>query len=120
MHTEQTLAGFLDQDLASAMRHELRAIIVLLICGHTIATAQSSGTFSGTGKMTMARSGHTATLLPNGKVLLAGGRQGIPGTLLDSADLYDPAQGTFTATGHMITGRYSTRPGCSLMDRSSW
>jgi hypothetical protein len=88
------------------MRHDIRAIIVLLICGHTtVATAQSSGTFSGTGEMTMARSGHTATLLTNGKVLIAGGRQGTPETLFDTAELYDPAQGTFTATKHMTTGR---------------
>jgi hypothetical protein len=86
-----------------------RFVIVLLVgsifCSAAVAAAQSSGTFSRTGSMTTARSGHTATLLPNGKVLIAGGRQGAPETLLDSAELYDPAQGTFTATGHMTTGR---------------
>ena len=36
---------------------------------------------------------HTATLLPNGKVLVAGGRNG---GYLASAELYDPATGTWT------------------------
>jgi hypothetical protein len=61
-------------------------------------------TFTATGSMTIARVGHTATLLtdpalPNyGKVLIAGG-----GTA--TAELYDPANGTFTATGSMTTAR---------------
>ena len=41
---------------------------------------------------------HTATLLPNGKVLIAGGYNDSPHS---SAELYDPATGTWTATGAM-------------------
>jgi len=52
--------------------------------------------------MKTARTGHTATLLPNGKVLIAGGYNG---DYLDSAELYDPAAGKFTPTGKMITER---------------
>src|SRR5450755_1349289 len=52
--------------------------------------------FSATGSMTSARYNHTATLLPNGKVLIAGGTNG--STFLNTAELYDPASGTFTAT----------------------
>ena len=55
----------------------------------------STGSFSATGEMTTPRSGHTATLLPNGKVLIAGG---------PTAELYDPVTGTFSATGNMATG----------------
>jgi len=60
--------------------------------------------FIGTGSMPSAPSGNTATLLGNGKVLVAGGF--IQGTgPLATAELYDPATGTFTATGSMGTAR---------------
>jgi len=42
-------------------------------------------------------------LLPNGKVLVAGGYNG--STLVSSAELYDPASGTWTATGSLNTAR---------------
>ena len=51
-----------------------------------------------------ARHFHTATLLPNGQVLVAGGYNRASG-YLDSAELYDPATGTWTATGSMATAR---------------
>jgi hypothetical protein len=65
-----------------------------------------AGTFTVTGSMTAARSAHTATILPNGKVLIAGGFGASPGPgYLSSAELYDPATGTFTATSSMTTAR---------------
>ena len=56
--------------------------------------------------MTTSRMAHTATLLPSGKVLLTGGyiRSGFL-VILSSAELYDPASGTFTETGSMTTSR---------------
>lgn len=61
------------------------------------------------------RISHTATLLPDGKVLIVGGskcdvngcsRQSFPfDRLLSSAELYDPATETFSATGSMSIAR---------------
>jgi Kelch motif len=55
----------------------------------------ATGTWSATGSMAEGRSEHTATLLPNGKVLVAGGNG------LLAAELYDPATGTWSPTGSM-------------------
>src|SRR5262245_61654445 len=58
------------------------------------------GTFKVTGSMTEARSRHTATKLPDGRVLVTGGSRP-DGEYLRSAEIYDPATGTFTPTGSM-------------------
>ena len=58
------------------------------------------------GLTTGARALHTATLLPDGKVLVAGGyRGGGASFALTSAEIYDPSSGTFTATGSLNIGR---------------
>ena len=62
--------------------------------------------FTPAGTMATARSGHMAMLLRSGKVLLAGGT-GVGWTFLAGAELYDPATNTFTATGSMTTARES-------------
>jgi len=61
----------------------------------------SGAGWSATGDMIEARSGHTATLLNDGRVLVAGGVG--PGEgVTNSAELYDPATGTWSATGSML------------------
>src|SRR5260370_20398165 len=56
-----------------------------------------------TGRMAAARDGFTATLLPDGTVLAAGG--GDPYAILASAELYDPVAGTWSGTEPMSTLR---------------
>ncbi len=67
------------------------------------ALAQTSGTWTLTGSMKGAREGQTATLLPNGQVLIAGGIDGT--TVLSSAELYNPATGKWSSTGAMNVPR---------------
>jgi N-acetylneuraminic acid mutarotase len=70
-----------------------------------------SGTWSNTGDLTTSRAFHTATLLANGKVLIAGGFTCAPPpascSQLTSAELYDPANGTWSTTGSLNTARDS-------------
>ena len=66
----------------------------------------TSGSWFATGRLGTSRARHTATLLPDGKVLVVGGNLSIrPFSYLASAELYDPASGTWTATGSLATGR---------------
>jgi len=68
----------------------------------------ATGTWSATGALTAHRAWHSATLLPNGKVLLAGGAGGSDNSsILDTAELYDPATGTWSATGRLRGARYA-------------
>jgi hypothetical protein len=55
-------------------------------------------------KMTIARWGHAAALLNNGKVLIVGGA-GSSGPAFASAELYDPSTSMFTKTGSMANPR---------------
>ncbi|HEX8698327.1 MAG TPA: kelch repeat-containing protein [Myxococcaceae bacterium] len=57
------------------------------------------------GSMPQPRSGHTATRLPSGKVLLTGGYDG--GAFSTSAALYDPASGTWSAAASLPSPRDS-------------
>ena len=56
--------------------------------------------------MTNARRSHTATLLPSGDVLIAGGGGAKGASSLASAELFDPSTGRFAPTGSMATGRF--------------
>ncbi len=63
-----------------------------------------AGTFTATGSMRTPREGHTATLLRDGRVLVAGGSDNGTHTL-NSAEIYDPATGKWTFIGHMTVPR---------------
>src|ERR1051325_7686022 len=70
-----------------------------------------TGNWTVTGSLNYPRSLHTATLLPSGKVLVAGGSH-FPA----SAELYDPATGTWSVTGTLITPRYGYHTATLLPD----
>ena len=71
----------------------------------TTATAATlNGNWTATGSLLDTRYSHTATLLLDGKVLVAGGLNG-NGDNVASAELYDPASGTWAATGSLATAR---------------
>lgn len=66
-----------------------------------------SGTLVSAGTMSRARAAHTATALPDGRVLLAGGLSAEANAPGGSAELYDPASDAFGPTGAMRTSRQS-------------
>ncbi len=69
-----------------------------------LPNASSAGSVSPASPMLEPRSGHTATLLQDGKVLIAGGMRRNQ-DFYRSAELYDPAAGKFQATGAMTIAR---------------
>ena len=83
----------------------------------TYATASAelfdpaTGRFTGTGDMGQPRTGHTATRLTDGRILVCGGRDstcvlGCPQRIWSSAECFDPRSGTFTPVGAMTQARY--------------
>ena len=75
----------------------------------------TAGVFMPAGAMTFARGAHTATLLADGRVLVAGGSTawsfGFAGIL--TGEVYNPATNSFTPTGAMATARYA--PAATLL-----
>ena len=65
--------------------------------------ASTAGTWLPVDSMSTARLRPTTTLLPDGKVLVAGGRAG---SYQSSVELYDPATGTWSSAGNMSTARF--------------
>jgi hypothetical protein len=67
-------------------------------------------TFSPAGNMNTGRSNHTATLLPDGTVLLFGGSHAWSNssgyTSDNTAEIYDPATGSFKQAGNANTGKF--------------
>lgn len=106
----------------------------VLVCGgantNTTTTASAElftpsvggGSFSTAASMNVARQGHSAILLPNGTVLVCGGRALSGGATVGSlsggaylftCEIYDPVGNTWTPTGNMSFSRY--RAGATLL-----
>jgi len=64
----------------------------------------ASNSWTPAGEMTSARSGHTATLLPNGHVLVAGGSDG--SSTLATAEDFDPAANKWSDEAPMAVARW--------------
>ncbi len=75
-----------------------------------------TGKYTPTGNMTKPRVAHTATLLPNGKVLIAGGGRSAASPTLADAELYDPATGTFIAAENEMSRARGSHAAALLHD----
>lgn len=108
-----------NRQLLSEWRQQARRGITFLALAAAIATAAAmallrastsapnrpaAGEIVATGPMATRRSGHSATLLRNGEVLIAGGMVR-NGEFVAQAELYDPATGTFSSAGSMMSPR---------------
>jgi Kelch motif len=71
----------------------------------SVGEAEVVGRWTAAAPMHTTRRDHTATLLPSGKVLVAGGYGGEEYRLLASAEVYDPATNAWTETAPMTTVR---------------
>ena len=91
----------------TVMRHGRAGLLVflalLLLSLSVPATGHTAGSWHPAPSMAKPRYGHTATLLPNGQVLVAGGDQTGPFGSPSINELYDPATGKWGTTGEMTT-----------------
>ena len=101
-------AGSKTESRRTSMRRTIRtrwvplAVSALVLSLTSISSAKAD-VFIKTGSMAVPRSNPAATLLPDGKVLVAGGYDGT--NVTSSAELYDPATGKWIATTSMSTNR---------------
>lgn len=75
--------------------------VALLLCTMVL----SQGRVAPAGAMSAARTQHSATLLPDGRVLVAGGRSQDATVALATTELYEPKSGTWKAGPPMLTAR---------------
>src|SRR5208282_5045903 len=79
------------------------AVAALVIGLPAVVTAQIGNSWINTSSMSTGRQAHTATLLTNGQVVVAGGYNN--GSYLANAELYDPARGSWTTINPMNCAR---------------
>src|SRR5437763_3225448 len=96
--------------LRNSISRSLIALITLLLAAigsaqsvHATVSESSDPSWVTTGNLVTARYNHTATLLPNGKVLVAGGG----GVNRIETEPYDPATGRWGNSGSLNVSRES-------------
>jgi hypothetical protein len=82
----------------------LITLAVFLTVGSSLPASNAQGKVIPAASMHARRADHTATLLPGGRVLIAGGMVE-NGVFLDSAELFDPAKQTFVSAANMQSRR---------------
>jgi N-acetylneuraminic acid mutarotase len=84
----------------------LTTLLLSLTFGTSIfSLAAASGTWTAIANMHNARESHTATLLSNGNVVVAGGQNN--GNVIANTEVYSPTTGGWTASGNLNTARAS-------------
>ena len=93
--------------VALALLLALAIGVVTLSTPDEPAPSPAVDAFNGGTLRSAAGSGHSATLLPDGRVLVISGtwRGGAYGATVNSAELWDPVEGSSTPTGRLVTGR---------------
>ena len=99
--------------LASA---KIMYVVALALAASTLSFA-ASGTWTDIANLHNARESHTATLLPNGNVVVAGGQGS--GNVIANTEVYSPTTGAWTTSGNLNTARASANavllPSASVM-----
>src|SRR5580765_2510897 len=77
--------------------------VALALAALALTQRAEATSFTTTGALSGNRAGHTATLLPSGKVLVFGGFNGV--LRLTTSELYNPATGVWAPSGPLAIGR---------------
>jgi N-acetylneuraminic acid mutarotase len=80
-------------------------VLVMIVSTSAFSLAAGSGTWTSIASLHNARESHTATLLSNGNVVVAGGQGS--GNVIASTEVYSPTTGAWTTSGSLNTARAS-------------
>lgn len=117
MHAEKGVLALSAGTRPKGLATRLAGVVaVLALCAASLVSSggvghaqAGEGSWEATGSLSVPRYDHTTTLLTNGRVLAASGRRvvGSDVSILESAEVYRPQSGEWTATGELNEGRWS-------------